>query len=421
MPTSRLPGFYKLSLDERIQRLQAEGALDDARTKALLNSVPLSELDDLSENVVGRFELPLSVATNFVVNGREILVPMTTEESSVVAAASHGAKAALAKGGFHATGGEPRMIAQVHLVDVDAYQAHAQILAVREEILEALIDPEDSMQKRGGGPLGLEAYIHHMEDGTEFLTVHLIADVRDAMGANYVNTLAEELAPHLAEITGARPVLRILSNLATKRLTRVEATFDAGTLGGEQVVEDIVLANRIATADAHRACTHNKGVLNGITAVTLATGNDTRAVEAACHAYAVRTGQYRALTRYEVTETGDLHGVLEVPLALGMVGGATRVHPQARAAVGLMEVTTSQELCHVAASVGLAQNVAALRALVAEGIQAGHMSLHAVNLARQAGVPAGLVDEVAERMVDEGTVSQSAAVRIAKELGARFE
>ena len=277
------------------------------------------------------------------------------------------------------------------------------------------------MERRGGGPVGLEAYVHRTDPGDEVLAVHIIADVRDAMGANYVNGLAEELAPHLAEITGGRPVMRILSNLATKRVVRVAAAFDQEVLGGRDVVEDIVLANQIATVDAHRAATHNKGIMNGITAITMATGNDTRAVEAGCHAYAVRTGAYRALTTYEVTQDGDLLGNLEVPLPLGTVGGATAVHPQAQAALRLLDVRSAQELAHVAASVGLAQNVAALRALVAEGIQEGHMALHAVNLARQAGVPKGMVDEVAQAMVDKGTVSQSAARAIAKEMGVRFD
>lgn len=418
--TSRLPGFYALSLDERLARLQELGVLDDARTKALLHGLPPEVAEDLSENVLARFEVPLGLATNFIVNGREVLVPMATEESSVVAAASHGAKAARAHGGFAARGGEPIMIAQVHLVDCDAYQAQAQVLAVREELVASLGAPDGSMEQRGGGPLDLEAYVHRFDGGGEFLTVHLLADVRDAMGANYVNTLAEELSPHLAEITGGRPLLRILSNLATRRVVRVEATFDRDALGGAGVLEDIVLANEIARVDPFRAVTHNKGVMNGISAVVLATGNDTRAVEAGCHAYAVRTNAYRTLTHYERTHEGHLRGVLEVPLALGTVGGITKVHPQAQANLAILGVKSAQELAHVVASVGLAQNVAALRALVAEGIQAGHMALHATNLARQAGVPAELLDDVARAMVEGGAVSESEARRIAREMGARL-
>lgn len=420
MTSSRLPGFYKLTLDARIRELQKLGVLDAARTKALLHGLDLALADDLSENVVGRFAVPLGLATNFVVNERDVLVPMATEESSVVAAASHGAKAAREHGGFAATGGEPEMIGQVHVVDCDAYQAQAQLVAVREELVELLRDPDGSMERRGGGAKDLEAYVHHLEDGREVLIVHLVAGVADAMGANTVNTLAERLAPHLEDITGGRAVLRILSNLATRRLVRVEATFDRDVLGGDGVVRDIVLANEIAKVDHHRATTHNKGVMNGITAVVLATGNDTRAVEAACHSYAVRTGAYRALTHYEPTEAGHLRGTLEVPLALGTVGGVTKVHPAAQAALGILGVEGARELAHVTAAVGLAQNVAALRALVSEGIQAGHMALHAKNIARQAGVPEALVEDVAQAMAESGHVSSAEAMRVAKELGARF-
>lgn len=420
MPTSRLPGFYKLTIEDRLDRLKEAGVLDDDLVKALTNPVPLEVLDELSENVVGRFSLPVGLATNFVVDGREVLVPMATEETSVVAAASHGAKAARDHGGFEVRGGDPEMIAQVHLVDVDAYQAQAQVQAVREDLLGGITDPEGSMEQRGGGPVDLEARVHHLPGGGEVLTVHVVADTRDAMGANYVNELAEELAPELAQITGGRPVLRILSNLATRRVVTAEATFDKEVLGGERIVDDIVLANEIARADPHRATTHNKGVLNGITAVVLATGNDTRAVEAAAHGYAARKGGYRPLTRYHATEDGHLRGRLEVPVPVGTVGGATRVHPQARAALSVMDVSSARELARIAAAVGLAQNLAALRALVAEGIQEGHMSLHAVNLARQAGVPSELVDAVAEAMIERDEISQSAARRIARERGAEL-
>lgn len=419
--TSRLPGFYKESLEDRLERLQTLGVLDDETTKALLNPVPMPTLDELSENVIGRFSLPLGLATNFTIDGTDTLVPMATEETSVIAAASHGAKAARGQGGFTTHGGDPEMIGQVHLIDLDAYQAQAQIQAIRQELLGILHDPEGSMEQRGGGPHTIQTRVHHLPDGEECLTVHIIADVRDAMGANYVNSLAEELAPHLAEITGGRPLLRILSNLASRRTVTAQATFDAERLGGTHVVHDIVTANQIANTDPHRAATHNKGILNGITAVVLATGNDTRAVEAAAHAYAARKGAYRALTEYHVTPDGDLQGRLDLPVPVGTVGGATRIHPQARAALEILQADSAQRLSQVAASVGLAQNLAALRALVAEGIQEGHMSLHAVNLAREAGVPSHRVDDVASAMVDAGTVSASAARRIATEEGYDLE
>ncbi len=421
MPTSRLPGFYKKSLDERLEHLQSIELLDDATAKALLNPVPISLLDEFSENVIGRFSLPLGLATNFTIDEEDIFVPMATEESSVIAAASHGAKAARGHGGFTTTGAKPQMIAQVHLIDVDAYQAQAQIEAISDELLDLLHDPDGSMEKRGGGPHTLRTRVHHLSNEEECLTVHIIANVQDAMGANYVNSLAEQLAPHLAEITGGRPILRILSNLATHRTVVAKATFDAETLGGAQIAHDIVTANHIANADPHRAATHNKGILNGITAVVLSTGNDTRAVEAAAHAYAARKGQYRALTEYHVTPEGDLQGRLEVPIPVGTVGGATRSHPQAKAALGILGVKTAQRLSQVAAAVGLAQNVAALRALVAEGIQEVHMALHAVNLAREAGIPSERVEEIADAMVDMGTVSASAARRLASQKGIDIE
>ncbi len=414
---SRLPGFYELNLEDRLERLQDEGWLDDETTKALLNPVPMGTLSELSENVIGRLSLPLGVATNFTIDGTDVLVPMATEETSVVAAASHGAKAARQHGGFTTTGGHPTMIAQVHLLGVDAYQAQAQIDAVHDELLETLRDPQGSMEARGGGPRTLETRVLHLPGGDEALTVHIHADVQDAMGANYVNGLAETLAPHLAHITGGRPLLRILSNLATQRIVTAKATFDRETLGGDQTVHDIVTANRIAQADAHRAATHNKGILNGITAVVLATGNDTRAVEAAAHAYAARKARYGALTDYHVTDEGHLEGRLELPLPVGTVGGATSAHPQAQAALSLLRADTAQRLSQIAAAVGLAQNVAALRALVDEGIQEGHMSLHAVNLARQAGVPSDAVQEIADAMVERDELSASAARRLARERG----
>lgn len=421
MPSSRLPAFYKLDLDDRLEHLQQEGVLDDDTTNGLVQPVPLDDLDELSENVIGGFSLPVGLATNLVVDGDDVLVPMATEETSVVAAASRGAKACRPHGGVETTGGDPLMIGQVHLVDVDAYQAQAQVEAVADDLVEAVRDPDGSMAARGGGPVELTTRVHHLPEGAECLTVHVLADVRDAMGANYVNGLAEALAPHLAEITGGRPLLRILSNLATRRVVTARATFDAEALGGENVVRDIVTANRIARADEHRAATHNKGVLNGIGAVTRATGNDTRAVEAAAHAYAARKGGYDALTRYHVTNDGHLGGRLEVPVPLGTVGGATAVHPAARAALSILDVGSARELSRVAAAAGLVQNAAALRALVAEGIQEGHMSLHATNLARQASVPAELVESVAEAMVERGEVSASAARRIARERGASLD
>ncbi len=416
MNTSRLPGFHELDRESRRQRLVDEAGLDPDVLDRLDGAIEPDMLDRMSENVVGRLTLPVGVATNFLIGGEDVLVPMATEESSVVAAASHAAKTARPHGGFHTEGGVPEMIAQVHLVDVDVHEAQQAIEERAEDLLAGLRDPEGSMEKRGGGPRELSTRIHRLPGGASVLTVHLVVDVRDAMGANYANELAEQLAPPLEELTGGRALLRILSNLATRRVVQAEASFDSEQLGGGSIVEDIVTANRIARVDPHRAATHNKGIMNGITAVLLATGNDTRAQEAGAHAWAARKGAYEALTRYHVTEEGNLRGRIEVPVQAGVVGGATSTLPQAQAALDLLGSPDGPTLACIVACVGLAQNVAALRALVAEGIQEGHMALHAANLARQAGVPSGRLDEVADRMLESGEISATSARRIAEEL-----
>jgi hydroxymethylglutaryl-CoA reductase len=415
VPDSRIPGFHKLDRQGRREKL-AEAGVDPDIVDRLAGTPDPDVLDAMAENVVGSLALPIGVATNFTIDDKDVLVPMATEESSVIAAASHGAKMAREHGGFTTEGGDPEMIAQAHLVDVDARKAQATIDDERDALVDGLRDPDGSMERRGGGPLGLETRPRTLEDGTDCLTVHLVADVRDAMGANYVNTLAEQLAPRLEQLTGGRAIMRILSNMATRRTVTARATFDEDALGGSDVVEDVVTANRIANADPHRAATHNKGVMNGITALVLATGNDTRAIEAGAHAYAAREGEYRALTSYEVTDEGHLRGELEVPIQVGTVGGATTSHPQAEAALELTGADSSKRLAAIAAAVGLAQNVSALRALVSEGIQEGHMRLHAVNLAKQAGLAGERVDAVVERMVEEDRISASAAREIADRL-----
>lgn len=415
--TSRLPGFHKLRPDER-RALVAQHTGVAIEDLALLEApVPAATLGHFVENVVGHLALPMGIATNFVVNGQDVLVPMAVEESSVVAAASHGAKLARDTGGFTAVAAEPIMIAQVQLVDVpDMIVAQRNVWAQSDAIAQAARRATGSLEKRGGGYRGLKLRPLDTAAG-KCLVVHLHVDVRDAMGANAVNSVAEAVAPVLAEATGGRALLRILSNLADERVVKARAVFPKDALGGAAIVDDIIRAWAFADADPYRAATHNKGIMNGVDAVVVATGNDWRATEAGAHAYAARTGRYRSLTTYTRTENGDLVGEIALPLALGIVGGITHAHPAARAALRVLGVKSSQELACIAASVGLAQNLSALRALAAEGIQHGHMRLHAHNLALAAGVPEARVDEVVVRMLAEsGTPSVRRAAAIWEKL-----
>ena len=400
--TSRLPGFHRMGADERRRVVARETGVPESDLKAFEAPFSPALRDALIENVVGAYALPVGIATNFTVNGRDVLVPMAVEESSVVAAASHGAKLARRHGGFTATAAPPVMVAQVQLVDVPDFNvAQRNLYASASDIAAAAEGPSAGLAKRGGGYRGFRVRTVETVAG-KCLVVHLLVDVRDAMGANAVNSVAEAVAPVLADVTGGRALLRILTNLADERLARAEAVFDVDELGGRQVAEDVLRAWALADADPYRAATHNKGVMNGVDAVVMATGNDWRAVEAGAHAWAARSGQYRSLTTYAWTDEGHLRGCIELPLALGIVGGVTRLHPSAQAALKVLGVQTAGGLAEIAASVGLAQNLSALRALAGEGIQKGHMRLHAHNLALQAGVPPERAHEVVQRMLAEG-------------------
>jgi hydroxymethylglutaryl-CoA reductase len=391
-----------MSAGERRRVVARETGVPEAELEAFEAPLPPALRDSLIENVVGAYALPVGVATNFTVNGRDVLVPMAVEESSVVAAASHGAKIARKHGGFTAHAAPPVMMAQVQLVDVPDFNvAQRNVYASATEIAAAAEGASAGLAKRGGGYRGFRVRTVETVAG-KCLVVHLLVDVRDAMGANAVNSVAEAVAPVLAQVTGGRPLLRILTNLADERVARAEAVFDVDELGGPQVAQDVVRGWAFADADPYRAATHNKGVMNGVDAVVMATGNDWRAVEAGAHAWAARSGQYRSLTTYTLTEEGHLRGRIELPLALGIVGGVTRLHPSAQAALKVLGVKTAGELAEVAAAVGLAQNLSALRALASEGIQKGHMRLHAHNLALQAGVPSDRASEVVARMLAEG-------------------
>ncbi len=410
--SSRLPGFYKLTIAERLERAAAVAGLD-AETKAAfekLGGLEADQADHMVENVIGVFGLPLGVATNFLINDREILVPMAIEEPSVIAGASFMAKLARAGGGFHAETTEPLMIGQIQILDVpDLEAAKAKILEHRDEILAEVDRVDPMILSLGGGARDLEIRILTETPAGPMLIVHLIYDTRDAMGANAINTAAERLSPMLESLSQGRVHLKILSNLADRRLAKVTCTIPTDalafeTFSGPSVRDGIVEAWAFAEADPYRAATHNKGIMNGVDAVVIATGNDWRAVEAGAHAYAARSGRYTSLSKWGADEVGDLEGSLELPLAVGTVGGATRVHPLAKACLALMGVKNARELAEVIATVGLAQNLAALRALASEGIQRGHMSLHARQIAIAAGAEGDQIDRIATKMIARGTI-----------------
>ena len=423
--SSRIPGFYDLEATDRLAVVKAFAGLSDAEAQALEGSggLTLARAGQMIENVIGTFGLPLGVATNLRVNGRDYLVPMAVEEPSVVAGASFAARLAREGGGFAADSDPPVMIGQVQILDLpDPFVARARLLAQRERILALATGQDPVIAGLGGGARDLEVRAFATSPVGPMLIVHLLYDVRDAMGANAVNTAAEALAPLLQEITGGRVNLRILSNLADRRLARawvripLEALAHDG-FAGERVGRGIVEAWAMAAADPYRAATHNKGIMNGIDAVAIATGNDWRALEAGAHAYAARSGQYGPLSHWSLDSQGNLAGTLELPLAVGTVGGATRVHPGAQAALRLLGVASARELAQVMVAVGLAQNLAALRALASEGIQRGHMALHARQVALAAGATGVQVAQVAAQLVREGTVRLDRAQALLREPG----
>jgi hydroxymethylglutaryl-CoA reductase len=410
--SSRVPGFHQLTPRERARYVQTFAGLTDDELAVLSTEggLGLDQAARMIENVIGVYGLPLGIATNFRLNGRDYLVPMAIEEPSVVAGLSYAARLVREGGGFRAAADEPVMIGQVQVVGVDTpAAARLRLLEARDELL-ALANAQDPViVKLGGGARDLQVRVIEASTVGPMLVVCLHYDVRDAMGANAVNTAAERLAPRVEELTGGRVVLRILSNLADRRLARAWAVVPERELAlegltPEQGVQRILEAHAFAVADPYRAATHNKGIMNGIDAVAIATGNDWRAIEAGAHAYAARSGQYLPLTTWERDSAGDLVGSIELPMAAGIVGGATKVHPQARVARKVLGVSTARELAGVMAAVGLAQNLAAIRALAMEGIQRGHMKLHARQVAMAAGATGDLVDRVAERLVTEGVI-----------------
>jgi len=409
---SLLPGFYNLSPDERRRQLVELLDLSRDQIEALAGDagLTLNQADHMVENVIGVFGLPLGIATNFVVNGRDILIPMAIEEPSVVAGASFMAKLVRQSGGFHAETIGSEMIGQIQVLDVpDLERAQEALIEHKKELLGEADEVDPLMKELGGGAKEIEVKIFHETPTGPMLIVHLIFDTRDAMGANAVNTAVERLTPSIERFTKGRVHLRILSNLSDRRLARSRCVIPHNVLKfnsfeGEKVRDGIVEAWAFAAVDPYRAATHNKGIMNGIDAVVIATGNDWRAVEAGAHAYAARSGRYSSLSEWRVMEDGSLEGKLELPLAVGTVGGATNVHPTAKAALAMMGIKHAYELAEVLASVGLAQNLAALRALATEGIQRGHMSLHARQVAIAAGAVGQEIERVAQQMIHDGTI-----------------
>ena len=417
--------FYELTIPERRVMLQKWSGLDDETLDDLcgISGLNLVQADGMIENVVGLYSLPIGVARNFIINGREVLVPMVVEEPSIVAGASFMAKLVGLNGGFTATTSEPVMIGQMQVLDVEDLRQAEQSIRLNHEALlteAAAIDPV--LVRLGGGPRDITVHEFRESPVGPFLVVHFLVDVRDAMGANAVNTIVERMTPRIEQLTSGKVHLRIISNLADRRLAKAvckikpaDLAFDS--FSGEDVRDGIIAAYAFAAVDPYRAATNNKGIMNGIDAVVVATANDWRAVEAGAHAYAARNGRYASLSRWSKDEIGNLMGELELPMAVGIVGGATRVHPGALAALKLMGAKTSRDLAEVIVSVGLAQNLAALRALATEGIQRGHMNLHARQVAMSAGAEGGLMHKLADQMVQEKNINIERAKEILKDWG----
>jgi len=426
MNTENFKGFYKKSIAERQDTVAKEFGLNEQELALLKKEGPLSfaVADRMIENVIGTFPLPYGLAPNFNIDGKEYVVPFAIEEPSVVAAASNGAKLS---SGFTTSADEAIMIGQIQVVGVkNGAEAAKKIESKKKELLEFLQTVDPVLVRFGGGPRDIKCFALKTTRG-DMVDVHILVDVKDAMGANAINTMTEKVFPKIEEITGGKVVLRIISNLAVYRLARAKTTWTKesltestkGEVKGEDVVEGILNAYEYATATQFRATTHNKGIMNGIDAVVIATGNDFRAIEAGAHSFASYKRTYQPLTKYYKDKDGNLVGEIELPLALGLVGGATKVHPMAQLSLKILGVKTAQELARIIAAVGLSQNFAALRALSTEGIQRGHMRLHAKNIAVQAGASAEEIDFVAEKMAETKEVNQAKAESLLKELRAK--
>jgi hydroxymethylglutaryl-CoA reductase len=410
--------IYQMNLDQRLDYLKSVTKLSNRDIMILRNprSFSFPNADRMIENAIGVYSLPLGIATNFVVNNKSYLVPMATEEPSVIAAASRGAKAAKKSGGFDAECPEALMIGQVQLVSlpISPVTARLRLKANKKEILRIANAKSRSVAAKN-------FRVRELVDKSQnkmgkILLLELLVDTKDAMGANAINTMCESVSSKLEDLTGGKAVLRILSNYATRRLVKCRAIFPKDDIGGNGIVENILYAYSLAYTDVYRAVTHNKGIMNGIDAAALAAGQDIRAIEAAAHAYAAKDGTYRSLTKWHKTGNGDLVGELELPIAVGIVGGAASVHPLSKVGLKILGVKSAKELAMVLSAVGLAQNLAALRALASEGIQKGHMRLHARNIAYTAGCRGNQIDFVAKKMAEEKSVTVTRAQEILSSL-----
>tara|TARA_B100000925_G_scaffold83601_1_gene59639 strand:- start:451 stop:1749 length:1299 start_codon:yes stop_codon:yes gene_type:complete len=424
---SRLSGFFKLSVEERRKLVQKLSKISDEQINALASNGELSDeaADRMIENVIGTMSLPVGIATNFVIDGSHYLIPFCLEESSVVAAASNMAKRCLQNGGFHTQNDAPLMIGQIQILETpDLTKAMKNLNQSKDEIIALCNSLPSTMIKLGGGCKRIETRVVETMSGP-MLILHIIVDCRDAMGANAVNTMAELIAPEVERLTGGRVHLKILSNLAAHRLARVEAIFtpeelsNDGTIeNGQDVINGIIEAHHFAVADPFRATTHNKGVMNAISSVAVACGQDWRAIEAGCHAWASHANNhYTSMTNWRINEDGNLHGSIETPMAVGIVGGASKVHPVAKANLAILGVKSANELAGIICAAGLAQNLGALRALATNGIQAGHMKLHSRNMAVSAGAQGEEIEIVAARLqAHSGPKTQTTVKKILDEL-----
>lgn len=417
MKDSTLPKFFEKTREERISLISKFSNLDQNDIELLKSSyggIKFENADKMVENAIGTFSLPLGIATNFKINGKDYVVPMVIEEPSVIAAASKGAKVARIHGGFHVKANESFSIGQVQLLNADS-KIIPKIIEHKTEILEIANSKSNTLSKIGKGAKEITCKEIHTPSGM-MIIAELLIDVGDAMGANVTNTMCEAIAPILEQISGGSALLKILSNYSTQRLVKATAVFDKEEVGGEQVVDNIILAFHFADNDVYRAVTHNKGVMNGIIGVANATGQDSRAIEAAAHAYAARTGRYRSLTEWSKDKEGNLVGTLEIPMSVGIVGGIINVHPMAKLCTKILNLQSANELSCIIAATGLAQNFSAIRALSTEGIQKGHMRLHARNLAAAAGANPEQIDTIVQRMIQDKTISLEKAKAILKSL-----